>query len=119
MTGLRGTPGEGAAQGGQASVELLGAVPVLLLLGLVVFQVFAVGYTAVLAGNAAEAGALALAAGGDGPAAARRALPGWSERHSRVTSASGRVEVVLLPPSPLGAVSRRIPIRAAAAVEVR
>ena len=46
---------------GQASVELLGAVPALLLLGLVAFQLLAVGYAAVLAGNAAEAGALAAA----------------------------------------------------------
>ena len=63
---------------GQASVELVGAVPALLLLALVLFQLLAVGYSAVLAGSAAEAGALALAGGGDARAGARDAVPGWA-----------------------------------------
>ena len=59
---------------GQASVEVLGAIPALLLVGLVLFQVGAVGYARVLAGSAAEAGALAMAAGADPAAGAREAL---------------------------------------------
>ena len=58
---------------GQASVELLGAVPVVLLLGLVLLQMLAVGYSAVLAGSAAESAALAVAGGGEAVAAARAA----------------------------------------------
>ena len=46
-------------------------------------QLLAVGYASVLAGNAAEAGALALAAGGDPVAGAREALPGWSRARRR------------------------------------
>ena len=45
-----------ARESGQASVELLGAVPALMLLGFVFFQLLAVGYASVLAGSAAEAG---------------------------------------------------------------
>ena len=50
----------------------------LLALGLALAQLLAVGYAAVLAGNAAEAGALALAARADTEASVRNALPGWS-----------------------------------------
>ena len=59
-----------ARENGQAAIELLGALPVLLLLGVAVAQLLAVGYAAVLAGNAAEAGALALAARADAEASA-------------------------------------------------
>jgi hypothetical protein len=95
---------------GQASVELLATAPAVLLLGLVVLQLLAVGYAAVLAGSAAEAGALALAAGGDPEAGAREALPGWSRAGARVTAAGSRVRVALRPPSPLEAVSRRLEV---------
>jgi pilus assembly protein CpaE len=86
---------------GQASVELLGAVPVLLVLGLFLFQLLAVGYASVLAGNAAEAAAISLAGGGDAEAAARDALPGWSRAGMSVDVDGGRVEVLLRPPSPI------------------
>ena len=69
---------------GQASVELLGVLPLLVALALAVFQLLSVGYASVLAGNAAEAGALALAAGGDARAGAREALPGWSRARAEV-----------------------------------
>ena len=65
---------------GQALVEVVGAVPVLVLVGLVLLQALAVGYAAVLAGTAAHAGALALAAGGDARAGARESLPGLVAR---------------------------------------
>ncbi|HKP88987.1 MAG TPA: hypothetical protein VJT75_03330, partial [Thermoleophilaceae bacterium] len=64
-----------AGERGQASVELLGALPALLLVGLVAFQLLAIGYAKVLASDAAEAGALATAAGSDAAAAARAAVP--------------------------------------------
>ena len=48
---------------GQATVELLAAVPVLLLAGLLAMQLLATGYALTLADGAAEAGALALASG--------------------------------------------------------
>lgn len=107
----------GGGQRGQASVELLGALPALLVLGLALFQLLAVGYSAVLAGTAAEAGALALAGGGDAREGARRAVPGGARAAMRVDVSGGRVGVRLRPPSPIGAVSRRFEVRAAAAVE--
>ncbi len=45
-----------ASQRGQALVEVVGALPLLLLVGLVLLQALAVGYAAVLAGTAAHAG---------------------------------------------------------------
>ncbi len=126
MTGaprlLRSPDGACAARRGlgseraQASVELLGALPALLLLGLVLLQLLAVGYSATLAGSAAEAGALALAAGDDGHEGARRALPGWSRDQTDVDVAGGRVTVVLRPPSLLAIVSRTLAVESSARV---
>jgi Flp pilus assembly protein TadG len=101
---------------GQASVELAAALPALMLLALVVFQLLAVGYSAVLAGDAAEAGALALAGGADARAAARGALPGWSRARMTVAVAGGSVRVALRPPSPLAVVGRRLEVHASAVV---
>src|SRR4051812_40566432 len=108
-----------AAERGQASVELLGALPVVLLLGAVLLQLLALGYSAALAGSAAEAGALAAAGGGDAADAARAAIPDWSRVGMRVDSDGGRVSVRLRPPSPLRVVRRSIELRASAAVEAR
>jgi pilus assembly protein CpaE len=102
---------------GQASVELLGSLPVILVLGVACFQLLAVGYSAVLAGNAAEAGALALVGGGDAAEAARGSLPGWSRARGRVEVGGGRVRVRLRPPSPLRALSRELEVHASAEVE--
>lgn len=105
------------AQAGQASVELLGALPAMVLLGLVAFQLLAVGYSASLAGTAAEAGALAFAGGGDAAAGARESVPGWSRAGMRVQVAGGRVRVAMRPPSPLHALARALEVNASAAVE--
>ena len=102
---------------GQASVELLGALPVVLLLGLGLFQLLAVGYAKVEAGSAAEAGALALVAGGDPRAAARESLPGWSRAQTRIEHESGTVQVTVRPPSVLPALSRTLEVDAEASVE--
>ncbi len=102
---------------GQASVELLGMLPVVLLVGAVLLQLLAVGYSASLAGAAAEAGALAVAGGGDAREAARAAVPGWSRARMTVRSGDGRVSVLMRPPSPLRAVGRALELSASAAVE--
>jgi Flp pilus assembly protein TadG len=102
---------------GQASVELLGAVPALLLLGLVLFQLLAVGYSAVLAGNAAEAGALAVATGADPREAARAAVPRWQRARMAVRANDGRVEVSMRPPALLDRLERALAISAVAEVE--
>jgi hypothetical protein len=105
------------AQRGQASIEVLGAVPAILLVGLFLLQLLAVGYSSVLAGSAAEAGALALAAGTDPEAGVREALPGWTRAHARVSVRQGEVQVRVRPPSPLRAVSQRLEVRGEAAMD--
>jgi hypothetical protein len=103
----------------QASVELLGAVPALLIVGIVVFQLLAIGYAKVLAGDAAEAGALALAAGSDAASAARRAVPGWSKAGMRIRVGGGEVRVSMRAPSPLRVLRRRLEVGATARVAER
>jgi hypothetical protein len=106
------------AQRGQASVELLATLPLLLVVALAVTQLLAVGYASVLAGNAAEAGALALAGGGDARAAARAALPGWAGARGHVSVRGAEVKVRLRPPALLHALGRRLEVSAGARVEV-
>lgn len=101
---------------GQAAVELIGALPVLLVLGIAITQLLAVGYAAVLAGNAAEAGALALAARADPEASARNALPGWGRARASVGVSGGRVTVRLRPPSLVSALARRLEVASTASV---
>ncbi|MEA2309417.1 MAG: hypothetical protein QOI65_1703 [Thermoleophilaceae bacterium] len=101
---------------GQASVELLGALPALLLVALVVFQLLALGYAKVLAGDAAEAAALAQAGGSDATRAARDAVPGWSKTGMRVRVHDGRIRVTMHAPSPLRALARRLEVGAVASV---
>jgi hypothetical protein len=103
-------------QRGQASVELLAGLPALLAAGLVAFQLLAVGYASVLAGSAAEAGALAMAAGADPRTGVRESLPAWSRAGARVRASHGRVRVSLRPPSPLRILARKLEVTAEAAV---
>ena len=91
-------------------------LPALLIVALVVLQLLALGYSKVLAGDAAEAGALALAGGADAARAARDAVPGWSRAHLRVAVRGGLVRVTLRPPSPLRALARRLEVDASAVV---
>jgi hypothetical protein len=74
---------------GQASAELLGVVPAVLLVAALVWQLALAGQAAWLCANAARAAARAEAVGRDGPAAARSALPRSMERGLRVESTSG------------------------------
>ena len=103
-------------ESGQAGVELLGALPAMLLLGLVVFQLLAVGYSASLAGTAAEAGALAVAGGGDAVSGARGSVPGWARVAMRVRVDGDAVHVTMRPPSPLHALGRDLEVSGSAAV---
>jgi hypothetical protein len=104
---------------GQSSVELIAALPALLLAGLLALQLLATGYTLTLADGAAEAGALALAAGRPAVAAAHDALPGWAADQVEVSVSGGRVTVRLPPPSPLPAVADRLVVTSTAAARPR
>jgi hypothetical protein len=102
------------AERGQATVELVAALPALLIAALVALQLLAAGYALTLADGAAEAGALALASGGSAAEAARAALPGWAEDDLSVSVEGGEVSVRLRPPSPFGAVAQRLAVTSSA-----
>jgi hypothetical protein len=99
---------------GQASIELLAALPALLLAALVALQLLAAGYALTLADGAAEAGALALASGSSAVRAARGALPGWARDDVSVSVRGGAVTVRLRPPSPLSALADRLTVTSTA-----
>lgn len=86
-------------QGGQASVELLGMLPLAVVVVLTALQLLAAGATRELTGHAAGAGALALLERADPAAAARGAVPGWSHRRMDVTVRGSRVTVRMEPPT--------------------
>lgn len=101
---------------GQAAVELVAGLPALLLVAMVAMQLLAVGYTAVLAGDAAEAGALAIARGGAPEPAARSAIPGWARGGMSVRRAVGAIHVQMRPPRLVPWTGNLLRIRATAAV---
>jgi hypothetical protein len=100
---------------GQAAVELVAALPALLLAALVALQLLAAGYALTLADGAAECGALALASGGSAAAAARGALPGWAKDDVSVVVEGDMVSVRLRPPSPFRALADRLTVSSNAA----
>jgi hypothetical protein len=99
---------------GQASVELLAGVPALFLAGLIALQLLAAGYSLTLADGAAEAGAMAVAAGRPAGPAVRDALPGWARDRIRLSSQGGRLTVTVRPPSPVSGVARRLEVSSSA-----
>jgi hypothetical protein len=102
-------------ESGQASVELVAALPALFLAALVALQLLAAGYALTLADGAAEAGALALASGRPARSAVRSALPGWARDDVEVVVRGGEVSVRLHPPSPLPALAYRLAVTSTAA----
>ena len=103
-------------QRGQAAIEVLGGLPLLLGLAVAVSQLLAVGYAALLAGNAAEAGALAVAGGADGADSAKASLPGWSRARAEVAVRGGRVTVRVRPPTLFPGAARALEVSSTARV---
>jgi hypothetical protein len=110
---------ERSCEAGQASIELVASLPGLLLAGLLGLQLLATGYAVTLADGAAEAGALALAAGRSPESAVRAALPGWAEGGAQVRVQGGEVTVRLRPPSPLPALAQRLAVTSSATARPR
>ncbi|MFN8152499.1 MAG: hypothetical protein U0R24_15425 [Solirubrobacterales bacterium] len=102
----RRSPAGSAA--GQAQIELIAGIPLLLLAATIALQLLAVAYSQSLADGAAEAGAIAAADGRDPVEAARAGLPGWAQDRVDVDSDDGRVEVALDPPALLPGLSGRL-----------
>lgn len=76
-----------------------------MLAGLLCFQMLATGYSSVVAGGAAEAGAIALIRGEPVEPAVRKALPGWARSRVSVTRTGPLVKVRLRPPALLPSLS--------------
>jgi hypothetical protein len=102
------------AEDGQATIELVAAIPALLLAALVSLQLLAAGYALTLADGAAEAGALALAEGGPAAEAARDSLPGWASDDVSVSVSGEEVSVRLRPPSPFGSIAEHLAVTSTA-----
>jgi hypothetical protein len=108
-----------AREQGQATVELVAALPALLLAGYVAFQLLATGYALTLADGAAEAGALALASGRPALRATRDALPGWAAADAEVRVTGGRVTVRLRPPALSAAIADGLAVTGTASARPR
>lgn len=100
---------------GQASVELVALVPLLILLAAFAAQLLAVGYTLWSAAEAARAGARAAYVGADPERVAARAVPTVLEP-LRVREAGAAIEVSLPVPRLLPMLPR-IPVTAAAGLD--
>jgi pilus assembly protein CpaE len=88
---------------GQAGIELLAVMPLLVLLALIGLQALAWARAGVAVQDAADAGARAHARGDTPDAAARTALPAGLRARARVTldGSTVRVRVVVRPLLPL------------------
>jgi hypothetical protein len=103
-----------APDAGQAAVELVALLPLVVAVALAVLQALAAGVAVELAGHAAHSGAVALAEGRDGAAAARAALPGWARGRVDVEVRGERVRVRVTPRSLLPGLGRRLAASATA-----
>jgi len=105
--------GRGDRERGQATIELVAMVPVVLLVGLIAWQLALAGHAAWLSAHAARVAARASLVGRDPKAAARSALPASMRRGLTLTRRrEGGVRVSLQIPALLP--GRRPPVRVAA-----
>jgi hypothetical protein len=122
----------GHGERGTASVELVAAVPFLLLALAVAAQIALAGqalWSASVAARAGaraalvgadpkaaarRAGALALAEGGSAADAARESLPGWADDNVSVAVEGEEVIVHLRPPSPFGTIADHLAVTSTA-----
>jgi hypothetical protein len=88
-------------QEGQASVETVALLPLVALVGALVWQAVVAGQALWLSGAAARAAARAAAVGGDASVAARSALPPRLERGLRVEPSGDGVRVAVRVPAVL------------------
>jgi pilus assembly protein CpaE len=88
-----------AGERGQVSVEAMGLLPVIAVVGLLMWQIALIGYTFILAGHAAREGARALATGEEGADAVREDVPGAWRSGLRCKIEDDRVKVSLAVPA--------------------
>jgi hypothetical protein len=88
---------------GQAAVELVAMLPIVVVLGAALWQAVVAGQAVWVAGSAARAAARADAVGGNAKQAARRALPDSLEHGLKVdTGDGGQAEVHIRVPLIVG-----------------
>jgi hypothetical protein len=104
----------GVEQSGQATVELIAVLPLLVLLALGAGQLMAAGRAKELAGHAAAAGAVALIQGQEPTRAARESLPDGFGHRLQVTASDRRVAVELRPAAVLPGLSGMLAARVTA-----
>ena len=94
------------ADDGQATIELVALLPLLLIAGLAAGAIIAAHTAGEHAGQAAEAGAIALQQGAEPREAARRALPAPIRDRATIEVRGHRVTVHVRPDLPLTALER-------------
>jgi hypothetical protein len=104
-----------AGHGGQATVELVLLLPLLLAAALAGAALLAAHSASEQAGQAAEAGAVALLQGRDPSAAARAALPAGARHRADIVVHDRRVTVTLRPRLPVAALEPSLTAHATAA----
>ena len=96
----RSTGARGAAQDGQAAVELVALLPLVVLVAAVLWQIALAGHATWAAGAAARAAARASAVGGDPGRAARSAIPVELRGDLRISeTADGAIRVFVRIPA--------------------
>src|SRR5437763_207052 len=105
------------SQTGQASVEFVAVLPLVLVVGLVLWQLALAAQTAWLCANAARVAARAGAVGRDGAEAARSALPAGLRRGLRVEHEDGG-QIHVHVPVPILVRSWRAPVSVGAAARL-
>ncbi len=96
---MRSPPSPQAAQGGQASVELVTLMPLVAAVVLATWQGVLLGWAAVSAEHAARAGVRAALVGRPVPDAVRRALPEEMRTGVETATGGGRIRVIVRVPS--------------------
>jgi hypothetical protein len=91
-----------ADDSGQATVELVALLPLVLAVALAAAAILAGHAASEHAGQAAQAGAMALLQGGDPREAARRALPDLTRHRAAIDVEGRRVTVRVRPRLPIG-----------------
>jgi hypothetical protein len=110
---MTGDGQSGAGERGQASIELVAALPAMLLLGAIAWQLTLAGHAAWMAASAARAGARADLVGRDPGAAARSVLPKKLDQGLEVERRGGAgVEVSVGVPLLLGGPKRPVRVEA-------
>jgi len=112
-----GAQGRKEFERGQASVEMIGALPAALLVVAIGWQLLLAGQATWLAANAARVAARAQAVGRDPKAAARSSLPSYLERHLEVVGDGNRVGVRIRVPLVVKGVDSPLRVGATAALE--